>query len=407
MTVQQTQPKEEQQEDVHRLQVLWSDERYRFGLFGFLLGASLIAVLELLFNLRLGAVLGGILPELVGVYITVRLIEEIYKRRETAQRREQLVRQAANKNNRLALNAIAELNDNGWLVGEDGALQKQDLSESNLENARFWYANLKESRFWFTNLNNVEFWNADLTGAEMVGADLTNAKLVGANLQGADLSFANLTNTDWRNANLTGIDLGSFDLRGCNMMKANLSKTNLVEANLAEAKLWDARFIEATLSRANFSGADMSFVNLSQATADGARFSDTYLRRTNFTEANLKDADFSHARLGGAYFNGADLTGANLEGTMLIHKNEWNKLLEAKFDEKTILPDGSHYNPDEGLTSLTRFGCVIDTEADVETNARPDGLSPTQEVRPQHDFSDYDPMDRTLIGRDMKDEGER
>jgi uncharacterized protein YjbI with pentapeptide repeats len=413
MSTQQSRPPE-QLTPSSLLNQVWEEERYRYALFGFVGGALTIAALELLLNLRLGTLLGGFIPELIGVVVTIKLIEELYNRRETAQRKRELVRQVANKNNRIAVNAVAELNEQGWLVGDEGALQKQDLSEANLESARFWYANMREARLWFTNLKFVEFWNADLTNAELVGVDLTGAKLVGANLQGADLSFATLTDTDWRNANLSGVDLTGFDLSGCNLMKADLTGTKLEETSLRKAKLWDARLIEAELTRADFTEADLSFVNATKSQADNAHFNEGNLRRTNFTQASLKDADFSGARMGGAYFNGADLTGANLEGAILIHRNEWDKLLEARFDEKTILPDGTHFDPKQGLEALVRFGCVIDPNADTEepitSTARPVDLAATQESREDETvdsretydpLAEYDPSQRTLVEADM------
>ncbi len=410
MSTQQSRPPE-QLTPLNLLTQVWEEERYRYALFGFAGGALTVIALELLLNLRLGTLFGGFIPELIGVVVTIKLIEELYNRRETAQRKRELVRQVANKNNRIAVNAVAELNDQGWLVGDEGALQKQDLSEANLESARFWYANLREARLWFTNLKFVEFWNADLSNAELVGVDLTGAKMVGANLEGADLSFATLTDTDWRNANMTGVDLTGFDLSGCNLMKANLTDAKLEETDLSKAKLWDARLNNADLTRTDFSGTDMSFVNATGAQAEGARFMGGNLRRTNFTQATLHDADFSGARMGGAYFNGADLTGANLEGAILVHRNEWNKLLEARFDEKTILPDGSRFNPREGLESLVRFGCVIDPSADTEepvtASARrvdpPIGSEDeTVESREEDDpLAEYDPNDRTLVEVEM------
>lgn len=395
---------------------LWNDERYRYALFGFVGGALTIVALELLLDLRLGTLLGGFIPEIIGVAVTIKLIEELYNQRETAQRKRELVRQVASKDNRIATNAVAELNDHGWLVGDRGALQKQDLSEADLERARFWYANLRETRMWFTNLKFVEFWNADLSSAELVGVDLTGAKLVGANLKGADLSFATVTDTDWRNANLSNVDLTGFDLSACNLMKADLTESKLEEADFSKAKLWDARMPKADLTRTNFTGADLSFVNATGAQAHATRFADANLRRTNFTDASLRDADFSHARLGGAYFNNADLTGATLEGAILVHRNEWHKLLETRFDEKTILPDGSHFNPKEGLESLTRFGCVLDPNADMEepitASARPvdpvvaaaddDETVDSRELSYAKDpLAEYDPDHRTLIEVDM------
>jgi len=132
------------------------------------------------------------------------------------------------------------------------------------------------------------------------------------------LTDESLEGASLRGANLSGADLVGADLSGADLENANLSGADLEKANLSGASLWSA----------NLSGADLNFANLSGAFLYGA----------DLSGAELWQANLSGAALRGANLSGAFLKGANLE--------------DAKFDEKTILPDGSRYTND---TDMTRF----------------------------------------------------
>ena len=146
---------------------------------------------------------------------------------------------------------------------------------------------------------------ADLSGVNLSGADLSYADLGGANLYGAYATQSNayvtLIDANLRSANLVGANLPDADLSGADLRRGDLSDTNLSGANLSDANLASAK-----LSGANLTGAYLLSVNLSKA----------------------------------------DLRGANLGGAFLT---------DALLDETTILPDGTHYNPERGLAQLERF----------------------------------------------------
>ncbi|MFB0536998.1 MAG: pentapeptide repeat-containing protein [Anaerolineae bacterium] len=144
---------------------------------------------------------------------------------------------------------------------------------------------------WLTDgsLQGAYLLGANLQGAILHRAELQGAFLAVANLQGASLAGANLQRAHLRGANLQGAILHRAELQG-----ANLGLANLQGANLGMAKL---------------QGADLYRAELQGAYLSGAKLQGAYLR-----DANLQ---------------GADLTVANLQ--------------DAKFNEATILPDGTKW----------------------------------------------------------------
>ena len=98
-----------------------------------------------------------IASELIGIGLTVILIDWAVKRHAKQERKAQLIRQLGSKHPDVAELARSELEHEGWLI--DGSLSE-----------------------------------ADLRGAALSGANLSGAKLSGANLSGAELSGAILKN---------------------------------------------------------------------------------------------------------------------------------------------------------------------------------------------------------------------
>lgn len=89
----------------------------------------------------------------------------------------------------------------------------------------------------------------------------------------------------------------------------------------------------ADLMDAHLQGADLSQANLRDAILVAVK-----LQRANLSQADLQNADLAEANL-----RGANLTEANLQGV------RWSDI---RADEKTILPDGTHWTP---LTDIHRF----------------------------------------------------
>lgn len=102
-------------------------------------------------------------PELIGIGITVLIIDsvnEYIKRREEKRR---LILQMGSPDQSFAIEAIRQFKENGWLYV--GSLDSATLVGANPKN---------------TNLANSEMCSVDLKGAK-----LTNTILTGADLRGA------------------------------------------------------------------------------------------------------------------------------------------------------------------------------------------------------------------------------
>jgi uncharacterized protein YjbI with pentapeptide repeats len=143
-------------------------------------------------------------------------------------------------------------------------------------------------------------------------------------LKGENLRGANLQHSKLENANLQDVRLGDANLQDANLVRANLQDASMDDANLQDAKLVGANLQYAIMSSANLQGAHLFLANLQH----------THLIRTNLQDAILSDAQLQAANLWNA-----NLSGANLQGV--------------KFDESTILPDGTNWTPDK--TDQTRF----------------------------------------------------
>lgn len=119
---------------------------------------------------------------------------------------------------------------------------------------------------------------------------------------------------------------------------ANLRKANLQGADLQGADLYGACFFNANLHKALLWDADLQRTNMQVALLQEARLE----------HANLQRADLAHARLQGANLRGANLEGANLRKAHI----DDSQFGFAKFNEDTILPDGTSWTPE---TDISRF----------------------------------------------------
>lgn len=233
------------------------------------------------------------------------------QRRETNEMKRGLMREMRSSDNGIALLAVEELAERGWLF--DGTLQGAGLAGANLQGADLAEADLRGATLVEANLQGADLANANLQRAFLIWANLRQATLVGANLQRATLEYATLQQADLVNADLQGVFL-----RGTNMQGADLAG-----ADLRKSFLWNADLQQAYLGGANLQETNMSGANL---------------RGVNLWNANLQGANLAMVGLQEAYLYNADLRGANLE--------------DATFDETTRLPDDTYWTPD---TDMARF----------------------------------------------------
>ncbi len=311
-----------------------------------LVALAVVAALSVLPSLFAGDWQGFLLNlgiELGGAVVTFILINRIIGGGEERERlKADLMARMRSQVNEVAVQAAEELRRYGWLT--DGSLQAV-----NLQSAKLQRADLKGA-----NLQRVNLERADLQRVQLEGSDLQGAKLRSANLEAAKLSFANLQMADLHSANLYYANLWDSDLQGANLQHANLQRADLLNVRfdentiLPDGTCWtpDTHIghftdpdhpnfwlgyevchaetnVDSNWMGANLQGADLMF---------------TYLRGATLSRANLQEADLCDA-----FLKGADLKHANLQGASLSG---------AKFDEETVLPDGSKWAPD---TDMARF----------------------------------------------------
>lgn len=152
-------------------------------------------------------------------------------------------------------------------------------------------------------------------------------------LQQADLSGAQLSEVYLEGANLKQVRLWGADLSHADMESANLQDAWLGEANLRFAKL-----LSANLQGANLEGSNLERGNLANANLCVA-----HLKQADLRGASLYDAELERACLDSANLCGSNLMYANLRGA---------SLRETRFDEATVLPDGTPWIAD---TDMSRF----------------------------------------------------
>ena len=300
------------------IRAIWSSNRWLYGVIGFFLGFVTPQIINSAIK-DFSSFLDNLVPEAIGIIVTVGFIDTLYRQREEDRQlkdlQNQLILNAGSTVNAVAKDAIHQLQKRGWLDGEDGLLKGADLRNANLEGA---------------NLISANLINADLSGA-----NLQNGHIAEGNLQSAILVGMELQNANMRLADMEGVDLSH----------AKLQNSNLMDANLAQAKMWHADFHGAKLFRTILIGADML----------GAKLQDTDLAYANLRNTNLFDANFENANLVCADMTGADLTQANLKSAILWQGQSYSSI-STKFDSETILPDGTKFKTNvDALQQLKPF----------------------------------------------------
>ncbi|MBN8580627.1 MAG: pentapeptide repeat-containing protein [Anaerolineae bacterium] len=168
--------------------------------------------------------------ELIGMAITVLVLDRLYAYRDGQREKKRTILQMASPSNDFALQAVRVADDERWLI--DGSLRASNLSLGNLKGAILWGAKLEGARLYLTNLENAnlrqcQFQNARLTKANMKNCDLREANLSGAILDDVDLTSANLEGANLERANLSGAILAKANLKGVNLENSTLLNTNL------------------------------------------------------------------------------------------------------------------------------------------------------------------------------------
>lgn len=160
---------------------------------GLIVGLVLGLILGLAYHNELdGWFIDGFWTEALGIALTVGVLDRLNSYRLREQQKERLIWQANSKSNTTAIDAIDELRSEGWLCGDDGLLQDQDMKHARLMNARLKNANLQG-----TDLFKASFIHAHMTGVNLRDCQLKGALFCHARLIGADFTGANVRDTNF------------------------------------------------------------------------------------------------------------------------------------------------------------------------------------------------------------------
>lgn len=184
-------------------------------------------------------------------------------------------------------------------VGQRGVLQFQAEEADPKFTIDLSQAALNKANLTGSNLSGVLLIEADLRDANLVEADLERATLLKANLMGADLSNAFLRSARCIGSDLTGAKFIDADMKEVKLAYANLTSSVLWNADLTGGNLWEAvmkgaLMENANLSDANLTAADLTGSDLKGVTLTGAILSDAILDQVmGLTQEALNGATVS------------------------------------------------------------------------------------------------------------------
>ncbi len=192
--------------------------------------ATLAIALWYFNHIDFNVLLPNFITDLLGVAITVFIIDTMYRIRSDTERKKVLIAKLGSKNNAVASDALHELDAEGWLL--DGSLQRAFLTSCNLDGNSFTGADLRRVSFSFASLRDTSWFEADLQGAFLDHTDLSNATL---SMHAIDTHYAE--------ADLTGATLSSANLSGAKVRHEQLCKVrSLWKAKMPDGNLYDGRY---------------------------------------------------------------------------------------------------------------------------------------------------------------------
>ena len=222
------------------IKTIWQQNQWLYAVGGFLLGLLAYPAGDRLIS-DLFVLLGDLVPEAVGIVVTVFIIERFNANREESrrirERNERLVREIGSRVNDIAKQAVDEARKLGLLYSGSQMLKGVNLDLADLEDTNLSGLDLKDNHFDLANLNRVNFSYANLKGAYFFRAKLTDA----------DLSMANLFSVYARLADFNGADFQNTNLQHAKLTESNLCNVNFCGANLVNALISGIEMNENTI----------------------------------------------------------------------------------------------------------------------------------------------------------------
>lgn len=216
-----------------------------------------------------------IAPELVGIGVTVLLVDWASEQRADEHEKADLVSQLGSPDRAFAREAARRLRIKGWLYGT--ALNDADLNNVQLPNVDLSFANLRWAKLNDSNLEGANMQYCNLQEAQLENANLKDANLKGAQCQESQFGAANLQNAILRDANLSlsyllEADMQNANLRGANLQNAKMVRVNLSRASLRDANLKDAILLISNLENSKLWGTNLIGVDLQTVNLKGAQY---------------------------------------------------------------------------------------------------------------------------------------
>lgn len=139
--------------------------------------------------------------EVLGIIVTVVVIDRIYAMNSLRDRKILLFNQLKSHANSVAIDALEQIRREDWL--EEALTYHYDKKEDRVS--------LRRLEIQQGNLNGVELSNVDFRTSKLFKTDLRNAKLLGCDLAFSQVKCAFLGNTDLRGCDLYEIK-GMFNV---------------------------------------------------------------------------------------------------------------------------------------------------------------------------------------------------
>ncbi len=154
---------------IARLRVLWKENEWIYLIVGITIGVLIPYFFQSIQSLN--EFFSNLVPEAVGIFFTVLIIDRLDSIREQQVIKDQLVRRLQSRYNHTALQAVEEIRVLGHL--EDGTLKKRNLRGSSWEDANMYMADLEGS-----DLGNAVLDRADFVLANLKDVNVKDEQLI-------------------------------------------------------------------------------------------------------------------------------------------------------------------------------------------------------------------------------------
>lgn len=156
---------------IRRLRLYWKENEWIYLIVGVAIGLLIPYLFQSIQADAINEFLLSLVPEGVGIFFTVLIIDRLDSIREEQVIKDQLVRRLQSRYNHTALQAVEELRVMGYL--ENGTLRNRNLRGSNWVDANMYMADLRGS-----DLGNAVLDKADFVLANLKDVNVTDMQLI-------------------------------------------------------------------------------------------------------------------------------------------------------------------------------------------------------------------------------------